>query len=106
MTKFVDFEPGTFAKRFLTKLGITEDRYKDMKAAIGLPPNCSCKARAEWMNRAWKWAFKEGYEQEVRQGLVVRNVTPEPIERACRRGKLRTAEENAARLQLIQEGKL
>lgn len=112
MTRFVDFEPGTYAQRFLSGIGVTEDRYKDLKAAIGLPPDCSCKARAEWMNQAWKWAVANGYRSLVLSALKVGGVEEyktktEPVRlRKCRRGKKRTPEQEAARLKLIEEGKL
>lgn len=33
------------------RVGITEERYKAAKSAIGLPPTCGCKNRQEMLNR-------------------------------------------------------
>ena len=59
-----DFEPGTFAQKFLSGLGITEERYAEAKKIIGLPPDCSCAARAVWMNKAWHLAWSWGLREE------------------------------------------
>ena len=39
----------------LASIGITQDRYKEAKAFLGLAPTCNCDGRREWMNRASKW---------------------------------------------------
>lgn len=39
----------------LKKIGITEERYKDVKAKFGLPPTCGCPQRREWLNRIGRW---------------------------------------------------
>ena len=109
----VDFEPGTWAHKFLNGIGITEDRYREVKQAIGLPPNCSCKARAEWMNKVWKWAWSQGMRSLVLQALRRRGgveeykTVTEPVRlRKCRRGRKRTDAENALRREAITEGRL
>lgn len=35
----------------LAAVGVTTERWKALKAAIGLPPTCNCPARREWLNR-------------------------------------------------------
>lgn len=35
--------------------GITEARYKKLKAWLGLTPNCGCKERRERLNRLSRW---------------------------------------------------
>ena len=34
----------------LKTMGITEDRYLEVKRMFGLPPKCNCKRRKEWLN--------------------------------------------------------
>jgi hypothetical protein len=36
-------------------MGITKERYREAKALFGLPPNCACDARKEWLNRVSDW---------------------------------------------------
>jgi hypothetical protein len=35
----------------LKALGITENRYQEVKRLFGLPPNCNCKKRKDWLNK-------------------------------------------------------
>jgi len=46
---------GDYTESLLKKIGITEDRVKDAKAAIGLAPKCACAARKAWLNKASDW---------------------------------------------------
>jgi hypothetical protein len=46
---------GDRLERKLKSIGITEDRYKQVKEKFGLPPNCNCKARKEWLNSVSEW---------------------------------------------------
>jgi len=39
----------------LKKIGITEERYKAVKEKFGLPPNCNCAGRREWLNKVGRW---------------------------------------------------
>lgn len=39
----------------LKALGITEERYKEVKAMFGLPPTCGCSKRREWLNKVGRW---------------------------------------------------
>ncbi len=46
---------GDWAAKLLETVGITQDRYKAVKALFGLPPTCDCPARQEWLNRVSDW---------------------------------------------------
>lgn len=48
---------------WLTKHGITEERYKEIKETFGLPPTCDCCARQEWLNRVGDWWKRQVGEQ-------------------------------------------
>jgi len=52
---FVQYEnppgPGDRTAIVLAKVGVTEKRVKEAKAAIGLKGDCGCKRRQRWMNR-------------------------------------------------------
>jgi hypothetical protein len=41
---------GDLTERFFFSLGITKDRYRAAKAAVGLEPDCNCDARKKWLN--------------------------------------------------------
>ena len=46
---------GDNVTKALKKIGITEDRYKEVKAMFGLPPTCGCPQRREWLNKVGRW---------------------------------------------------
>ena len=46
---------GDKAAKMFAAVGITPDRYRAAKAAIGLPPTCNCAGRQAWLNRAGQW---------------------------------------------------
>jgi hypothetical protein len=46
---------GDYAEQMFKKAGITEEWYKAAKAALGMPPTCSCPQRKAWLNRAGQW---------------------------------------------------
>lgn len=39
----------------LKSIGITEERYKEVKQMFGLPPTCGCPQRREWLNKVGRW---------------------------------------------------
>lgn len=39
----------------LASIGVTEDRYKQVKELFGLPPTCNCSGRKEWLNKVSDW---------------------------------------------------
>ena len=41
---------GDLTEGFFMSLGITQERYLAVKAAIGLDPECNCDARKKWLN--------------------------------------------------------
>ena len=41
---------GDLAGEFFASLGITEERYKAVKVALYLDPNCNCADRKKWLN--------------------------------------------------------
>ena len=42
---------GDILERELTRMGITQDRYKEIKKKFGFPPTCGCEKRKEWLNK-------------------------------------------------------
>ena len=42
---------GDKVEKTLQLLGITEDRYKEIKRMFGLPPKCNCSKRKAWLNK-------------------------------------------------------
>jgi hypothetical protein len=42
---------GDKIERVLKSLGITEERYSEMKRVAGFSPNCGCRARKEFFNK-------------------------------------------------------
>lgn len=46
---------GDYVEGLLQSVGITKERYKAAKELFGLPPNCSCDSRREWLNRVSDW---------------------------------------------------
>lgn len=42
---------GDRVEQALTAVGITKERYQEVKEAIGLPPGCDCEIRKQWLNR-------------------------------------------------------
>ena len=39
----------------LKAIGVTEERYKEVKKLFGLPPDCNCQARKDFLNRVSEW---------------------------------------------------
>jgi hypothetical protein len=50
---------GDAVESVLAGIGITPDRYAAAKEFFGLPPNCGCAARKEWLNKVSDWWNKE-----------------------------------------------
>lgn len=46
---------GDRVERMFKRVGITPDKYKAAKAAVGLPPTCKCPQIKEWLNNASEW---------------------------------------------------
>jgi hypothetical protein len=46
---------GDAVESLLKGIGVTQDRYKAAKELFGLPPNCGCNARKEWLNKVSDW---------------------------------------------------
>jgi hypothetical protein len=44
-------QAGDALEDFLTSYGLTKEWYIGFKKEHGLPPNCSCEARQEWLNK-------------------------------------------------------
>ena len=42
---------GDILERELTRMGITQDRYKEIKEKFGFPPTCGCEKRKQWLNK-------------------------------------------------------
>ena len=42
---------GDLVGQFFESVGVTKERYKSAKQAVGLPPTCNCDARKEWLNK-------------------------------------------------------
>jgi len=49
---------GTLLKLILVAVGITEERYKEVKELFGLPPDCKCAEREEWINKVVEYAIE------------------------------------------------
>ena len=47
---------GDRLEQTLTRMGITKDRYKEVKQRFGFPPTCNCDKRKEWLNKVGRWA--------------------------------------------------
>ncbi len=47
----VEIGLGDWAEAGLKSLGITKERYRVIKEEFGLPPECDCDARKEWLNK-------------------------------------------------------
>ena len=45
------FQLGDRLERELTRMGITQDRYKEIKKKFGFPPTCGCEKRKQWLNK-------------------------------------------------------
>ena len=46
---------GDRVENMLASIGVTEDRYAEIKEKFGLPATCNCKGRKEWLNRVGKY---------------------------------------------------
>jgi hypothetical protein len=46
---------GDKTEKWLTSIGITSERYIEVKKKFGLPPTCWCPQRKEWLNKVEKW---------------------------------------------------
>ncbi len=50
---------GDWAEEQLSSIGVTKDRYKDIKGKFGLPKTCGCSNRQEWLNQVSAWWAEE-----------------------------------------------
>lgn len=46
---------GDRLEQWLKRVGITQERYVDVKKKFGLPPMCNCKARRKWFNKVGRY---------------------------------------------------
>lgn len=46
---------GDAVERHLKSIGVTQERYKEIKQMFGLPPTCGCDKRREWLNQVGRW---------------------------------------------------
>lgn len=46
---------GDLTERWLTKIGVTKERYIEAKQMFGLAPTCNCEKRKEWLNSVIDW---------------------------------------------------
>ena len=46
---------GDWTEALLKRAGVTQDRYKAAKEALGMAPTCNCAARKEWLNKVGAW---------------------------------------------------
>jgi len=46
---------GDWMERNLKKIGVTENRYQEAKAMMGLKKSCNCSARKKWLNDVSAW---------------------------------------------------
>ncbi len=46
---------GDWVERQLKKIGVTEDRWGEAKAMVGLDPSCGCATRRAWLNKVSDW---------------------------------------------------
>jgi hypothetical protein len=46
---------GDQVEKMLKSLGITQERYVQVKQLFGLPPTCGCAKRREWLNKVGQW---------------------------------------------------
>jgi hypothetical protein len=42
---------GDALEQTLARMGITKDRYKEVKQKFGFPPTCNCEKRKQWLNK-------------------------------------------------------
>jgi hypothetical protein len=57
-----DLKLGNAVESLLKSFGITQDRYKAVKEACGLPPTCGCPDRIEVLNQ-WGEKVKAWWKQ-------------------------------------------
>lgn len=46
---------GSYIEELLESIGITKDRYMEVKRMFGLPHRCNCDRRKEWLNKVSDW---------------------------------------------------
>ncbi len=46
---------GDWLENQLKKLGVTEERWGEAKAIVGLDPSCNCASRKAWLNKVSAW---------------------------------------------------
>lgn len=46
---------GDYTENVLKSLGVTEERYSEIKEKFGLSPRCNCSGRKKWLNSVGKY---------------------------------------------------
>ena len=46
---------GDFTESLLSSIGVTKDRYLEVKQLFNLAPSCNCEKRKEWLNQVSNW---------------------------------------------------
>lgn len=61
---------GDWAEKKLAKIGITEERYVEIKERFKLPPRCNCKKRKKWLNQVSDWWRGESPPEQPGDGVA------------------------------------
>lgn len=54
---------GDKVEALFASIGITQDKYKEVKEKFGWPPTCDCPKRKEWLNRVDDWLHGRSGQQ-------------------------------------------
>lgn len=46
---------GDHTEKLLSSIGVTKEKYVEIKEKFGLPPTCGCDARKRWLNDVGKY---------------------------------------------------
>ncbi len=46
---------GDYTERMLESIGITKERYAEVKEKFGFAPTCNCNGRKEWLNKVGRY---------------------------------------------------
>jgi hypothetical protein len=53
--RICSFGLGDYTEQLLASIGVTKERYVEIKEKFNLAPTCDCEARKEWLNKVGRW---------------------------------------------------
>lgn len=55
VARTIDPGLGDYTEKLLSSIGVTKERFVELKEKFGLAPTCGCDARKQWLNEVGRY---------------------------------------------------